>query len=289
MDGFLSFFAVSKTEYDAMAGMVLCLAITGYNKGFIDNLMTQKVLANTLQSVVGDVESSTDVVDSISHLLAEHLLHYDLAGKPHSELFVTNAYPNISVFDSLLTHSLLSVLEKQGNAVSLVAKLASAMFLTNGNDKVYQVFWHLEELEILPKENLNMYFDNWCNGEFGSIFSTGKFQQFCLPTQKPFPGPVAIGNNLVMKDIIISANEEGQTFSKSMEVTKNDAHGVSTVVGPKVLWTVANAGCIISNEYAVKAELSLNLAKQVGPYYFTPMTAAKSCTHLNCHPNHVVL
>ena len=111
MDGFSSFFAVSKTEHDATAGMVLCLAITGYNKGSIDNLMTQKVIANTVHSVVGNVESSTDVVDSISHLLAEHSLRYDLAGKPHSELFVTNAHPNISVFDSLLTHSLLSVLE----------------------------------------------------------------------------------------------------------------------------------------------------------------------------------
>jgi hypothetical protein len=87
---------------------------------------------------------------------------------------------------------------------------------------------------------------------------------------------------------MISANKEGQMFSKSMEVLKNDAHRVSTMVGPKVLWTVANAGCIISNEYAVKVELSLNLAKEVGPYYFTPMTAAKTCTHLNCHPNHVV-
>jgi hypothetical protein len=146
----------------------------------------------------------------------------------------------------------------------------------------------LEELEMLPKENLTMYFASWFNGEFGSIFSSGKFQQFCLPTQKPFPGPVVIGNNLVMRDIMISANEEGQSFSKSMEVLKNNTHGVSTVVGPKVLQTVANAGCIISNEYAVKAELSLNLAKQVGPYYFTPMTVAKTYTHLNCHPNFVV-
>jgi hypothetical protein len=40
---------------------------------------------------------------------------------------------------------------------------------------------------------------------------------------------------------MISANKEGQTFSKSMEVLKNDAHGVSTMVGPKVLRTVANA------------------------------------------------
>jgi hypothetical protein len=140
-----------------------------------------------------------------------------------------------------------------------VAELASAMFLTNGNDKVYQAFWYLEELEMLPKENLTMYFANWCNGEFGSIFSSGKFQQFHLPTQKPFPGPVVIGNNLVMRDIMISANEEGQMFSKSMEVLKNDAHRVSTMVGPKVLRTVVNTGCIISNEYAVEAELSLNL------------------------------
>jgi hypothetical protein len=142
---------------------------------------------------------------------------------------------------------------------------------------------------MLPNENLTMYFANWCNGEFGSIFSSGKFQQFCPPTQKPFLGPVAVINNLVMRDIMISANKEGQTFSKSMEVLKNDAHRVSTMVGPKVVQTVANAGCIISsNEYAVKAELSLNLAKQVGPYYFTPMTVAKTCTHVNCHPNHVV-
>jgi hypothetical protein len=35
------FFAVSKTEYDKGAGSVLHLAITGYNKGSIDNLMTE--------------------------------------------------------------------------------------------------------------------------------------------------------------------------------------------------------------------------------------------------------
>jgi hypothetical protein len=100
---------------------------------------------------------------------------------------------------------------------------------------------------------------------------------------------VAIGNNLVMRDIMISANKEGQMFSKSMEVLKNEAHGVSTVVGPKVLQTVANAGYFISNEYDVEAELSLNLAKQVGPYSFTPMTVAASCTHLSCNPNHFVI
>jgi hypothetical protein len=92
MDGFSSLFAVSKTEYDELTGTVLCLAITGYNKGSIDNLMTQKVIADTIHSVVGDVESNTDVVDSVSHLLAEHSQWYDLAGKPRSELFVTNAH-----------------------------------------------------------------------------------------------------------------------------------------------------------------------------------------------------
>jgi hypothetical protein len=40
MDGFLSFFAVSKTEYNEQAGKVLCLAITGYNKGSIDSLIS---------------------------------------------------------------------------------------------------------------------------------------------------------------------------------------------------------------------------------------------------------
>jgi hypothetical protein len=74
---------------------------------------------------------------------------------------------------------------------------------------------HLEELEMLPKENLTMYFANWFNGKFGSIFSGDKIQQFCPPTQKPFPGPGAIGNNLVMRDIMIFANKEWQKFSKS--------------------------------------------------------------------------
>jgi Na+-translocating ferredoxin:NAD+ oxidoreductase RnfD subunit len=73
MDGFSSFFALSKTEYEKkQTGTVLHLAITGYNKGSIDNLMTQKVIANTVHSVVGEVKSSTDVVTSISHLLAKH-------------------------------------------------------------------------------------------------------------------------------------------------------------------------------------------------------------------------
>jgi hypothetical protein len=178
-------------------------------------------------------------------------------------LFVVDANPNISVFDSLLTHFLLSALEKHGNVVPLVAELASALFLMNGNDKAYHAFKHLEELEMLLKENLTMYFANWCNGEFGSIFSKGKFQQFHLPTQKPFLGPVAVVKKLVMRDIMISANDEGHMFSKLMKVLKKEAHGMSTMVGPKVLWTVANAGSIISNEYAVQAELSLKLAKQV--------------------------
>jgi hypothetical protein len=39
--------------------------------------------------------------------------------------------------------------------------------------------------------------------------------------------------------------------------------GVIAMMRPKVPWIVANAGSIISNEYAVQAELSLKLAKQV--------------------------
>jgi hypothetical protein len=133
--------------------------------------MTQKVIANTVHSVVGDVESSTDVVTSISCLLAEHSLCYDIAGKPDSKLFVVHAHPNISVFDSILTHSLLSVLEKHGNAVPLVAELASALFFTNGNEKAYQAFMHLEELQMLPKENLS------CLGLFKYAMTTFVMQQ----------------------------------------------------------------------------------------------------------------
>ncbi len=109
-------------------------------------------------------------------------------------------------------------------------------FLMNGNDKAYHAFKHLEELEMLPKESLTMYFANWRRfGKLRSIFSKGNFQQFHQPNQKPFPVLVAVVKNLVMRDILISANDEGQTFSKLMEVLKKEAHGVSTVVGPKVL------------------------------------------------------
>jgi hypothetical protein len=94
----------------------------------------------------------------------------------YSDLFVVDAHSNISVFDSLSTHSLLSVLEKHGNAMPLVAELIPSLFLRNGNDEAYHAFKHLEELEIFPKENLIMYFANWHIGEFGSIFSNGKFQ-----------------------------------------------------------------------------------------------------------------
>jgi hypothetical protein len=66
MDGFSSVFVVSKTEYDEQAGMVLCLAITEYNKESVENLMTQKVIVDTVHSVVGDVQSSTDVVTSFT-------------------------------------------------------------------------------------------------------------------------------------------------------------------------------------------------------------------------------
>jgi hypothetical protein len=79
----------------------------------------------------------------------------------------------------------------------LVAELASAIFLTNGNDKLYHAFRHLEGLEMLPKGNLTTYFANWCNDEFGDVFSKGCFQHFRQPSQKPYGLLVAISNILV--------------------------------------------------------------------------------------------
>jgi hypothetical protein len=157
----------------------------------------------------------------------------------------------------------LRVLGKHGSPLPLVAELASALFLTNGNDKVYHAFRHLQGLATLPKENLTMYFANWCNGEFGDVFLKGSFQRFHPPTQKPYGLPVAISNCLVVRDIVLSANEDGQSFSKSMEVLQKYAHGVSGVQGPRILWMLSNVGCIVPNDYAVGAEMSLKLAKQV--------------------------
>jgi hypothetical protein len=54
-----------------------------------------------------------------------------------------------------------------------------------------------------------------------------------VPKKHSFWGQVAVGNNLVIRDIMISTNDEGLMFSKSMEVLKNEAYGMSTVVAPK--------------------------------------------------------
>jgi hypothetical protein len=237
MDGYSSFFSVNKTEYDKEAAMVVHLALTGFNKGSIDNLMMQKAVADRIHSLVGDVIPNNSVVTQVSAVLADHSRRYDIdGGKPHSDLFVVDANPNISVFDLLPTYSFLHVLGKHGNHLPLVAELASALFLTNGNDKAYNAFRHLEDLATLPKENLTLYFANWCNGEFGDVFSKGSFQQFCPPTQKPYGLPVAISNSLVVHNIMISSNDDGQSFSGSIEVLKKYAHGVSDMQwGPRCL------------------------------------------------------
>jgi hypothetical protein len=121
----------------------------------------------------------------------------------------------------------------------------------------------LEGLATLPKDNFTMYFANWCNSEFGDVFSKGSFQRFCPPTQKPYGLPVAISNCLVVHVIMLSANDDGQSFSKSMEVLQKYAHGVSAVQGPRILWMLSNVRCIVPNDYTVGGEMSLKLAKQV--------------------------
>jgi hypothetical protein len=86
---------------------------------------------------------------------------------------------------------------------------------------------------------LTMYFANWCNSEFGDVFLKGSFQWFCPPTQKPYGLPVAISICLVVCDILLSANDDGQSFRKSMEVLQKSAHGVSAVQGHRILWMLS--------------------------------------------------
>jgi hypothetical protein len=262
MDGFSSFFSVNKTKYDKQAGTVVRVALTAFNKSSINNLMMQKAVADRIHTLVGDVVPSNAVVSQVSALLADHSQCYDTSGKPRSDLFVVDANPNISIFDLLTTYSLLRVLGKHVSPLPLVAELALALFLTNSNDKVYHPFRHLEGLATLPKDNLTMYFANWCNSEFGDVFLKGSFQIFGPPTQKPYGWSLAISNCLVVRNIMLSAND-GQSFSKSMEVLQKYAHVVSGVQGPRILWMLSNIRCIIPNDYAVGAEMSLKLAKQV--------------------------
>jgi hypothetical protein len=62
---------------------------------------------------------------------------------------------------------------------------------------------------------------------------------------------------------MLSANNDGQSFSKSMEVLQKYFHRVSDVQGPRILWMLSNIGCIVPNDYTVGAEMSLKLAKKV--------------------------
>jgi hypothetical protein len=197
MDGFSSFFSVNKTEYDKEVAMVVRVALTSFNKCSIHNLMMQKAVAEKIHTLIGDVVPRNAIVSKVTTILADHSQCYDTGGKPCSDLFVVDTNPNISVFDSLPNNSLLHVLGKHGNCLPLVAELASAIFLTNGNDKLYHAFRHLEGLEMLPKGNLTTYFANWCNDEFGDVFSKGCFQHFRQPSQKPYGLLVAISNILV--------------------------------------------------------------------------------------------
>jgi hypothetical protein len=55
----------------------------------------------------------------------------------------------------------------------------------------------------------------------------------------------------MVSDIMLSANDDGQSFSKSMEVLQKYAQRVSHVQGPRILWMLSNVGCIVPNDYAV--------------------------------------
>jgi hypothetical protein len=79
-------------------------------------------------------------VSQVSALLADHSQCYDTSGKPRSDLFVVDANPNISVFDSLMTYSLLRVLGKHGSPLPLVVELASALTTHLGTWKDLQPF-----------------------------------------------------------------------------------------------------------------------------------------------------
>jgi hypothetical protein len=129
MDGYSSFFSVNKMKYDKQVATVVCVALTAFNKSSIDNLMMPKAVADRIHTLVaGDVIPSNAVVSQVSALLADHSQCYNTSGKLHSDLFVVDANPNISVFDLLTTYSLLRVLGKHGSPLPLVAELALALF-----------------------------------------------------------------------------------------------------------------------------------------------------------------
>ena len=260
MDGFSGFFGVSKTQISS-TGVIVRVGATGYNRAVVDYVILQKAVREAVLHRVGPVAERSFPVDRrvvfphVPLMLAEH------AGE--DDVFAVPSHLNISVSESLLGTGILGVQDKHGHSVALLAEVMAAIPFMNGSDKGYDGFRHIAELEHLPSGNMTKYYVDRNNAISGNNFSFRQFQRHRPSRQKPVPLPRILYNSVAISRVIKQANDNGLSFSEGMKLVKRDMYGVDALLASRILRVLSLTGNIVSNEYAIGAEIPSKLAKKV--------------------------
>lgn len=260
MDGFSGFFGVSKTQI-SRSGTVVRIGAVGYNRAAVDHVTLQKVVKQTVLHQVGPVAEKLfprerrEVFPHVPRMLGEHAAE--------GGVFAVPSHLNIAVFESLICTGIMDVQANHGASVNLVAELMSCVPFMNGADKGFDGFTHIASLEELPSDNLTKYYADRNNTMTGNNFSHGSFERHRPACQKPIPLPFIIHNSFVISRIIKAANDDGLPFSEALKILKRDVMGAHYVVAPRILRLLSLTGNIVSNRFAVGADIPKKLATKV--------------------------
>jgi hypothetical protein len=157
----------------------------------------------------------------------------------------------------------MDVQANHGASVVLLAELMSGVPFMNGADKACDGFTHIASLNELPSSNITKYYVDRNNKMTGNDFSYGCFEHHRPPCQKPIPLPFIIHNSFVISQIIKAANDDGLPFSEALKTLKKGVMGAHSLVAPQILCLLFLTGNIISNHYAVGADIPKKLATKV--------------------------
>jgi hypothetical protein len=157
----------------------------------------------------------------------------------------------------------MDVQANHGASVILVAELMSCVPFMNGADKGFDGFTHIASLGELPSNNITKYYVDRNNTMTGNNFSHGNFERHRPACQKPIPLPFIIHNSFVISRIIKAANDDGLPFSEALKILKRGVMGAHSLVAPRILCLLSLTGNIVSNRYAVGADIPKKLATKV--------------------------
>jgi hypothetical protein len=158
---------------------------------------------------------------------------------------------------------IMDVQANHGALVVLVAEFMSCVPFMNGADKAFDGFTHITSLDELPSTNITKYYVDRNNKMMGNNFSYGRFECHCPPCQKPIPLPFIIHNSFVISRIIKAANDDGLPFSEALKTLKKGVMGAHSLVAPQILHLLSLTGNVVSNHYAVGADIPKKLATKV--------------------------